>query len=67
MELILTLMTKPIYKPPLIERTIKQQYIETTMTVLDKTTVGKSLSCKGRSFYYRRFDDQVRKWARRFS
>ena len=33
MELILTLMTTPIYKPPLIERTIKQKYIETTMIV----------------------------------
>ena len=26
-------MAKPIYKPPLIERTIKQQYIETTVIV----------------------------------
>ena len=33
MELILTLMIESIYKPPLIERTVKQQYIETTMIV----------------------------------
>ena len=30
MELILTQMTKPICKPPLIKRTIKHEYIETT-------------------------------------
>ena len=33
MELLVTLMTKPIYKPPFIKRTIKQQSIETTIIV----------------------------------
>ena len=33
MELILTLMTKPIHKPPLMKRMIKQHCIEVTMIV----------------------------------
>ena len=31
MELMLALMKKPIFKPPLIKRTTKQQHIKTTM------------------------------------
>ena len=33
-EQLITLMTKPIYKRPLLNRRIKQQYIETTMIVV---------------------------------
>ena len=51
-------------QPPLIKITIKQQYIKITMIV---TWLNDKERSKERSFYYRRFDDQVRKWATSFS
>ena len=46
MELILSLMKRPINKPPLTERTIKQQYIKTADINLIKRQSAKSSMVK---------------------